>query len=292
MELLGNFPDIKPNIQKNIKSKTNNYDVCFAIPKGKKFFGWFTYYFEQPVFFLVDIIKKNIYFKYTSFDVSLCNTIIYGTQLYHKSQETFCIEDVLIFQSKPVYFFSLKNKLPLLEYIFKNLHCNQIGRKFLMFGYPFYSKKYETLYNDKTIPYVIYCYQFRKLHILSPYLNYKPEQCSVDSVIFCVEADNRQDIYKLSCKGGFYDYACVSTIKISKLMNSLFRNIKESNNLDLLEESDDDEEFENMNEGRYNLNKKIYMKCRFNKKFKLWEPLQVSKKTTLLTSEEIKNLEI
>ena len=35
-------------------------------------------------------------------------------------------------------------------------------------------------------------------------------------------------------------------IKQVLMMNSLFRTIKENNNLDLLEESDDEEEFENI----------------------------------------------
>ena len=40
-------------------------------------------------------------------------------------------------------------------------------------------------------------------------------------------------------------------------MNSIFRNIKENRNLDLLEESDDEDEFENINLDKYLLNKKI-----------------------------------
>ena len=34
-------------------------------------------------------------------------------------------------------------------------------------------------------------------------------------------------------------------------MNSLFRNIKENNNLDTLEESDDEDDFENTNPSKY-----------------------------------------
>ena len=57
--------------------------------------------------------------------------------------------------------------------------------------------------------------------------------------------------------------------------------------------SDDEEEFEKIDEDKYvNLKKILYMNCKFNKKFKKWEPLNiVNCKDKLLTKYEIKNLE-
>ena len=61
-------------------------------------------------------------------------------------------------------------------------------------------------------------------------------------------------------------------------MNNLFRIIKENKNLDLLEESDEEEEFENIDEDRFvNLKKIVYMKCLYNKKFRKWSPIEVVK---------------
>ena len=58
-------------------------------------------------------------------------------------------------------------------------------------------------------------------------------------------------------------------------MNKLFRNIKENDNLDTLEESDDEEEFENISLDKYvDLNKKYIMKCEYNFSFKKWVPLE------------------
>ena len=58
------------------------------------------------------------------------------------------------------------------------------------------------------------------------------------------------DIYELHHLNNntleFYDYAFIRDIKTSIFMNSLFRNIKENQNLDFLEESDDEEEFQNI----------------------------------------------
>ena len=294
LNLLKKFPDIKSCYEKKINTKPTNYDICIAIPKGKKFFGWFTYYLNKPVFFLVDTSKKNIFLKYTSFDPVLCNTVIYGTQFYYKSNECFSIEDVLQFQSKYVNLFNSFEKNKLIKYIFENVKCNQLEKQFLMFGLPITSKNINELYNNKNIPYVIYSYQYRKLKQLSPYLNYLNSNNSVNNnfITFKITADNRQDIYKLYCKDGFYGFTSVSKLKTSKLLNSIFREIKESINLDLLEESDDDEEFQNISDNKYNLNNTVFMYCRFNKNFNTWEPEKISKSKTLLTKEEIKKLEI
>ena len=60
-------------------------------------------------------------------------------------------------------------------------------------------------------------------------------------------------------------------------MNKLFRNIKENDNLDTLEESDDEEEFENENKNRFvYLEKEYNMVCNFNTKFKKWYPIKLA----------------
>ena len=59
-----------------------------------------------------------------------------------------------------------------------------------------------------------------------------------------------QDLYNLFISDGseyneiFYDLALIDSYKTSVFMNKLFRYIKENKNLDYLEESDDEEEFE------------------------------------------------
>ena len=289
---LKTFPEIKPCYEKKIYNKPTNYDICLAIPKGKKFFGWFTYYLNKPVFFLVDTIKKNISYKYTSFDLKLCNTVIYGTQFYYKSNEIFSLEDILIFQSKLVNLYNFEEKLKLIDCVFKNLHCNQIEKKFLMFGVPYMANNIDDLYKNKNIPYVVYSYQCRNFKKLSPYLNFITERSLTNNyATLKVTADNRQDIYKLYCKEGFYGFACVSNLKTSKLLNSIFRQIKESTNLDLLEESDDEEEFQNISDNKYNLNNTVIMICKFNKNFGTWEPQNISKTKTILSKEEVQKLE-
>jgi hypothetical protein len=60
-------------------------------------------------------------------------------------------------------------------------------------------------------------------------------------------------------------------------MNKLFRKIKENDRLDALEESDDEEEFENENEDKFvYLDKTYNMICLYNYKFKKWYPIKVA----------------
>lgn len=69
--------------------------------------------------------------------------------------------------------------------------------------------------------------------------------------------------------------ASIPDYKTSVMMNALFRNIKENKSLDALEESDDEDEFENTNIDKFvDLTKKIKMKCVFNYKFKKWTPVE------------------
>jgi hypothetical protein len=103
--------------------------------------------------------------------------------------------------------------------------------------------------------------------------------------IFIVSADIQNDIYHLTDPTDPYskqpletDVKLVASIpdyKTSVMMNSLFRKIKENKSLDALEESDDEDEFENTNIDKFvDLSKKIKMKCVFNHKFKKWTPIE------------------
>jgi hypothetical protein len=66
-------------------------------------------------------------------------------------------------------------------------------------------------------------------------------------------------------------------------MNTLFRNIKENSNLDLIEESDDEDDFQNVGIDKYvDLKKTFLMECVFNGKFKRWIPLRTVPRNTKL----------
>jgi hypothetical protein len=68
-------------------------------------------------------------------------------------------------------------------------------------------------------------------------------------------------------------------------MNKLFRNIKENINLDALEESDDEAEFENEKEDKYVfLDRSFKMNCQYNHKFKKWVPVSLAPKDSRIIS--------
>ena len=106
--------------------------------------------------------------------------------------------------------------------------------------------------------------------------------------IFIVSADIQNDIYHLTDPTDPTDpdskqqletdvklVASIPDYKTSVMMNSLFRKIKENKSLDALEESDDEDEFENTNIDKFvDLSKKLKMKCVFNHIFKKWRPIE------------------
>jgi len=110
---------------------------------------------------------------------------------------------------------------------------------------------------------------------------------------FVVKADVQFDIYHLfassgrSSGGGGQDesnksevycgLACIPNYEKSVFMNGLFRNIRENRNLDYIEESDDEEDFEDTRLDKYvDSEKTLVMECVFHKKFKKWVPVRIS----------------
>ena len=65
--------------------------------------------------------------------------------------------------------------------------------------------------------------------------------------------------------------AHIPNYKVSVMMNSIFRNIKENRNLDALEESDDEDEPDTY---VLDANKCVRMTCIFNHRFKRWQPCE------------------
>jgi hypothetical protein len=103
------------------------------------------------------------------------------------------------------------------------------------------------------------------------------------NIIFNIKPDIQNDIYNLYCYDDinnafvYYDVAYIPTYNTSVMMNKLFRNIKENINLDKLEESDDEEEFENEREDKFvYLDKSYNMLCNYNYKFKKFVPIKLA----------------
>ena len=117
--------------------------------------------------------------------------------------------------------------------------------------------------------------------------------------VFIVRPDIQDDIYYLYAldhakKEVKCGTAHIPSFDTSVMMNKLFRVIKENENLDALEESDNEEEFENDNIDKFvKLETSYNMLCQYNYKFKKWVPLRaVSNNSTIISFDEYKNVNL
>jgi hypothetical protein len=345
-DLMSSFPNIKLCYDNIIHNKVENvtknvvYDLCSAIPCGKKCFTWFTQWHNKNVCLVLELIdKKNIN------DIKIYNcvfnnelvygkygTIFYGTLFHYSQTPFFTIEDVFYCKGDDVTGNNWYRKFNILSNVFSN-DIKQIAynKTFVVFGLPLMARdtsELKTLLED--VQYKIYNVQFRcfdktnnldsillsginnvvkisgatpaipesKQEPLRPEPEPEPQpqphtqpqippktqsitQTLPKNIIFKVKADIQNDIYHLYCmennKEIFYNVAYIPDYKTSVMMNKLFRIIKENDNLDALEESDDEEEFENEKEDLFvHLDREYKMVCVYNHKFKKWCPIKLA----------------
>jgi len=301
-DILSRFPKIKLCYENIIHHKVSKYDYCLAIPEGEKCFVWFRFEEKTDFYILCMNEEKNISrmkkFQ-TCFDDSLCarsGTILYGT-LYLGEKYFFTIENVYYYKGEFTGNQSWYNKLVIMKNILQK-DLNQTENEEIIFGLPYMNTNVSQLINQiKQIKYPIKVIEYRseKTNVVQKtsvvdsqkYANFNQEK-----QIFKVKADIQNDIYYLYCLDNNqyveYDYAYIPDYKTSVYMNKLFRNIKENANLDTLEESDDEDEFENEKEDRHvNLQKEYFMRCAYNHKFKKWTPLETVSNVKVVAYKEL-----
>jgi len=305
---INKFPKIELSYETILHRKVQT-DLYMLIPIGIKIFAWFTFYKNQNLCVILHLNKHNSIIKVEetvlSFDKKLSyGTIIYGTYYIHNNIRYITCEDIYYYKGRNVYTIenndksNYLNRLKILKNIFDN-ELRQIAytNKFTIFGLPFFTNSLNEAYTQVSLlPYSIkgiLCRNFNATIDSGILLN---KITPITDCIFKVKADIGADIYNLYCqdnKCDFYNVACIPDYKTSVIMNTLFRCIKENKNLDLLEESDDEEEFENINDNKFvNLQNIVYMKCIYMKKFRKWKPVeQVKFGSKLLMKREIRELE-
>ena len=96
------------------------------------------------------------------------------------------------------------------------------------------------------------------------------------SIVLYITAGVAFDVYYYQLQDDVVlDDVLIADLKTSRMMNGLFRSIPESECLDIIEESDDEEDFKDLREDKYvDLQKKMLVKCGFNRKFKKWIPIE------------------
>lgn len=291
------------------------YNLCIAVPSGTKAYAWFTHFGDDDVCFVMETNKEKKIHKvsymtiHTESFLDIClGTILYGTF----TNNAFIVEDIYFFKGIAIFQNTMAEKLGVLEIVFQD--CAKTNINFL-FSVCIWSVQhtceFDCLYDipkKYTDKYPIHHIQYRCLNVISPYMNVYPAKKNFgiggmsnaftsqelfvpmratfgkpiykETAIFKVFADIQYDIYRLygySNKGlVYYNIAYISNYKTSVFMNKIFRKIKENDSLDAIEESDDEEEFQNIECDKFvDLKKSVLMECRFHQKFKKWIPLKI-----------------
>jgi len=312
--ILSEFPNLKLSYEKIQHKKVYNFDLLLGIPDGKKCFAWFTTFKNNMVCILLELDNKNkrefknVRIINSCFSTSLCyGTILFGTLFYHMNNQFFSIEDIHSYKGKDVYNFNFKYKINKISTVLKNdIKQVSYNNSFVIFGLPLISKSNEDF--DKSLSDISY-----KLHSLKYIKNNSIYKLSIDDFksdvserfkepvkeyvkepvkeyikekriiskqnkIFICKPDIQNDIYHLyTLNNDYMGLAAIPDYKTSIMMNKLFRIIKENNDLDALEESDNEDEFENSNVDKFvHLDKSYKMVCNFNNKFKKWVPIKIT----------------
>jgi hypothetical protein len=296
-EIFSRFPNIKLSYEHITHKKVNTFNYMIAMPSGIKAFAWFSVYKDKRVCYILE--KQHIYIANVMASSQLnygIGTIFYGTVL---TSTSFCIEEIYYYKGHQIKNYSFIDKLTLYKDFFKHDigHCHELG--FMRFGLPVIERKYtmsNVAYNISYIKYIC------DKTIINSYILSEPienthlpttvsEKRQSQEVIFNVKPHIQTDIYMLhtyhnSKDDYYYGVAYIPTYKSSVMMNSIFRNIKENANLDKLEESDSEEEFENDNVDKFvYLDKSCYMVCVYNSKFKKWVPIKLAEKGAKVISQ-------
>lgn len=305
------YPEFELSYESMLHNKVpEKYNLAFAIPLGKKCIAWFTFFNDKNVVLLMELNKEkrivNAKIMPCIFDEKLCiNTLIYG--VYFSEYNIFMIEDIHYYKGIKISKLNLKSKF---HYIQNVLNVIEKKNDHLLFSLPVfweYKENSDIIPKDilNTIPYQIHHIQYKSLNEIVPYLNSnynkleKVEKSKLDMpiyipikqdfkkpqfklpTIFLVKADIQFDIYRLFVYGKsnskiYYNTAFIPDYKTSVFMNKIFRKIKENDNLDYIEESDDEEDFQNIEQDKYvDMNKEVQMECTFNYKFKRWIPNKI-----------------
>jgi hypothetical protein len=133
--------------------------------------------------------------------------------------------------------------------------------------------------------------------VAQEYIKPDDEMLTNIQAVFIVRPNVQNDIYELFVKTGgpgrggasrevFHNFAHIPNYKTSVMMNRLFRNIRENERLDAMEESETEEEFENIELDKYvSLHKEYKFVCKLNKKFCRWVPISVVPETSEVAND-------
>ena len=274
-------------------------DMYQIVPKGIQCLLWYTYCKGMNVCYLLYLSQKNksinkIEKVITSFNSELCygqGTLLSGVLLHYNNIQVFTILDIHVFKGWSISEKTFIDKFKFITCLLTNhTRANCYVASQLIVASAIVLPSYEeALMVSECLPYHVYCITLmdgKDTKVKGKYIYNKTY-----SVRFRIKPDIHCDIYYLHTNASedIYSIALIPDYKTSVMMNGLFRNVNENNNLDLIEESDEEND---ENTIPILLNTSIVMECMYDRKFKRWKPLRKYKGTLPLTHiQDIQRIE-
>ena len=298
-----------------VHHKVHSSEYNRIIPKGKKYFMYLhkhdahinAYFLEtsKKKMEIVDIVTYDVCMDHT-LTCGQFGTVCYGTIFNSNKLRCFTIEDVMYYKSERVCHHPWNKKFSIMSNIMKHMQQIQYTDRGIVVGIPVMSNDNVFIQQMlQNLPYQVYSTE----HISNRSRNYKITLTQNDCAqhnriqnnriqnnriqhnriqhnrtvpsnnsairIFNIRASIKNDIYHVLCEENDIGMACIPDYTTSVLMNTHFRRIKENTNLDLLEESDDEEEFEQMNCDKFVcLDKVEPFECKYHRRFRMWIPIK------------------
>lgn len=269
----------------------NKFSYMRVIPKGKKGYIWFqsTHNYNSclsPIFYF-ERFRNNLQLINNGTSFNLCcnadelsagdnGTVLYGTLLNHNNTQYFNVENIYYYKNKNVSKDSWDKKLRVMNDLFtNNIKQLSYGRNDITLLSCLTQKlPHDVISIKTTVPYNIHCIQYLFEYSSKLYYKLETEKETIKEQQYNIKANLNHDDYDIYTvdKHKYIGKLHVPDYNTSIHLNSIFRNIRENIDLDFLEESDTEEDFQNISLDKYvNLNKIIRVTCAFDTNMNMWK---------------------
>ena len=280
-QLLARWRDDRDMLYDRVLHEEKTGDMYMLVPRGKKCCLWFTYHREQPACFIVEIDRRSNPVDFIqvacAFDRSLAyDTVLSGVLIDTRGKLVFCTLFIQIWKGQRLTR-HVSKQLSMMCRLTTTGVENHPALPLLSIAVP-------TMCEDKSK--LNACRLASKVPIFGIRVAdtkqdlflgvYRPGEMERPNCVLLVKPEVEEDTYSL-WSGDKVGYALVPDYKTSVRMNKIFRNIKENDDLDALEMSDDEDEFEDVAEDRF-LKHKDGLAMEMENRGGSWYPLQVVNK--------------
>lgn len=282
-----------PNYQFKNNVVRHSYDIISFTPVGRKAFLWFTIGLgDKPACYLLYTSSNRqqiftvdeVVARFDDRIMRYGDTILFGTMVKSKdivmpmgataqnNQSVFVAEDIMMWRGDNMSIDYTVRLAFLADTLNKYLANTKFSLSFAEFRVmmPVLTGKRVIPRNIGYTVYNILNYTEKGVRVVKDVL---PNEC----VVMSITAKPEEDTYDVVDNMGRYvGNAAVQSYKTSMWLNGIFRNIRENGNLDYLEESENEDEFQNMADDKFiKRSEPVKFKCEFNQKFKKWAPIEL-----------------